>query len=57
METIEDEIIKRYNTLTLQSTYVGKDGVGCLFYQRKKQKILERFKEKHFKMIHITLYQ
>lgn len=36
------------------SSYVGKDGVGCLFYQRKKQKILERFKEKHFKMIPYT---
>ena len=36
------------------SSYMGEDGLGCLFYQFKKQKILQKFREDNFKMLPYT---
>lgn len=30
------------------SSYMGEDGIGCLLYQLKKQKILKKFRNEHF---------
>ena len=30
------------------SSYMGDDGIGCLFYQFKKQKVLKNFREQNF---------
>lgn len=36
------------------SSYMGEDGLGCLFYQFKKQRILKEFREENFEMLPYT---
>ena len=36
------------------SSYMKEDGLGCLFYQFRKQRILNKFKENNFKMMPYT---
>lgn len=36
------------------SSYMGEDGLGCLFYQFKKQQVLKKFREDNFKMMPYT---
>ena len=36
------------------SSYMGEDGLGCLFYQFKKQQVLKKFREDNFKMLPYT---
>lgn len=36
------------------SSYIEEDGVGCLFYQFKKQRILKKFREENFEMLPYT---
>lgn len=36
------------------SSYMGEDGIGCLFYQFKKQRILKKFCEDNFVMLPYT---
>lgn len=33
---------------------MGEDGLGCLFYQFKKQQVLKKFREDNFKMLPYT---
>lgn len=39
------------------SSYMGEDGLGCLFYQFKKQKILKAFRNANFEMMPYTQSQ
>lgn len=56
LDFIDEETKKRFsasirNLPYYLSSYMGKDGIGCLFYQKKKQRVLNAFRERHFKML------
>ncbi|MGN1369068.1 MAG: polysaccharide pyruvyl transferase family protein [Aristaeellaceae bacterium] len=56
LDFIDEETKKRFSASIRNipyyiSSYMGSDGIGCLLYQQKKQKVLGGFRSQNFRMM------
>lgn len=60
LDFVDAETKKRFsasvkNVPYYLSSYMGEDGIGCLFYQFSKQRTLKKFREDNFSMLPYTM--